>query len=63
MTLEGLRHTVATILTEMGHDERAFADMLAQKTIEMARYNSHLANKSRKMKAVVKKFDEELNRR
>ena len=47
----------------MGHDERAFADMLAQKTIEMARYNSHLANKSRKMKAVVKKFDEELNRR
>ncbi|TIL84302.1 MAG: hypothetical protein E5Y73_34035 [Mesorhizobium sp.] len=63
LTLKGLRHTVATILAEMGYDERTIADMLGQKTIEMARHYSKRANKSRKMSAVVTSFDAELNRR
>ena len=37
LTLYGLRHTVAVILREAGHDERTIADALGQKTIEMAR--------------------------
>ena len=63
LTLKGLRHTVATILAEMGYDERTVADMLAHKTIEMARHYSRRANKAEKMNAVVEKFDKELNRR
>jgi len=63
LTLKGLRHTVATILAEMGYDERTIADMLGQKTIEMARHYSKRANKSRKMSAVVTSFDAEVNRR
>jgi integrase len=63
LTLKGLRHTVATILSEMGYDERTIADMLAQKTIEMARHYSRRADKSRKLTAVVERFDAEVNRR
>lgn len=63
LTLKGLRHTVATILAEMGYDERTIADMLAQKTIEMARHYSRRADKSRKLAAVVQSFDSEVNRR
>ena len=63
LTLKGLRHTVATILSEMGYDDRTIADMLAQKTEAMARHYSKRANKSRKLSAVVKNFDAELNRR
>ena len=37
--------------------------MLAQKTEAMARHYSKRANKSRKLSAVVKNFDAELNRR
>ena len=54
---------MATILTEMGYDERTVADMLGQKTIEMARHYSKKANKTRKMSPVVVAFDAELNRR
>jgi len=32
LTLKGLRHTVATILAEMGYDDRTIADMLSQRT-------------------------------
>ena len=63
LTLKGLRHTVATILAEMGMDERTIADVLGQKTIEMARHYSRRANKERKMENVVKIFDKEVNRR
>ncbi len=63
LTLKGLRHTVATILAEMGFDERTVADYLGQKTTEMARHYSRRADKSRKMNAVVKDFDREVNRR
>ncbi len=63
LTLKGLRHTVATILAEMGCDERTIADMLGQKTTEMARHYSRHANKTEKGNAVVKSFDDELNKR
>lgn len=63
LTLKGLRHTVATILAEMGFDERTIADYLGQKTIEMARHYSRRANKVKKMTAVVRDFNEELIRR
>jgi integrase len=63
LTLKGLRHTVATIWSEMGYDERTIADMLGQKTIEMARHYSRRADKTRKLAAVVQCFDAEVNRR
>jgi integrase len=63
LTLKGLRHTVATILAELGFDERTIADMLGQKTIEMARHYSRRANRTRKLTAVIESFDAEVNRR
>jgi integrase len=63
LTLKGLRHTVATILSEMGMDDRTIADYLGQKTEAMARHYSKHANKTRKLNAVVKDFDKEVNRR
>jgi integrase len=63
LTLKGLRHTVATILSEIGFDDRTVADMLSQKTEAMARHYSKRANKTRKLSAVVKDFEAELNRR
>jgi integrase len=63
LTLKGLRHTVATILTELGFDERTVADMLGQETIEMVRHYSKKANKTKKMTGVVASLDEEMNRR
>jgi len=63
LTLKGLRHTVATILAEMGYDERTIADVLGQKTVEMARHYSRRADRSRKVAGVVANFDAEVNRR
>jgi len=63
LTLKGLRHTVATILAELGYDERTIADMLGQKTIEMARHYSKRADKRQKMGAVVKSLSAEMERR
>lgn len=63
LTLKGLRHTVATILSEMGKDDRTIADYLGQKTEMMARHYSRRANKQRKMDAVVKDLNTEVNRR
>ena len=63
LTLKGLRHTVATILAEMGYDERAIADVLGQKTTEMARHYSRRADRSRKVAGMVAQFDDELNKR
>lgn len=64
LTLKGLRHTVATILAEIdGIDERAIADVLCHKTVEMARHYSRHADKSLRIAGVVKKFDAEVNRR
>ena len=63
LTLKGLRHTVATILAEYGYDERTIADMLGQKTIEMARHYSRRADRTRKLTAVIENFDAEVNLR
>ena len=63
LTLKGLRHTVATILAEMGYDERTIADVLGQRTTEMARHYSRQANKTKKLDGVVTNFDAELNTR
>jgi hypothetical protein len=63
LTLYGLRHTVAVILRELGYDERTIADMLGQKTIEMARHYAKGADLKPKMRGVVKKLDEELEKR
>lgn len=63
LTLYGLRHTVAVILREAGHDERTIADALGQRTIEMARHYAKGADLRPKMRGVVASFDAELNRR
>jgi len=63
LTLYGLRHTVAVILREAGHDERTIADALGQKTIEMARHYAKGADLAPKMRGVVRSFEAELNRR
>ncbi|GJD52466.1 hypothetical protein OPKNFCMD_5232 [Methylobacterium crusticola] len=63
LTLYGLRHTVAVILREIGHDERTIADALGQKTIEMARHYARGADLRPKMRGVVQSFDAEVNKR
>ncbi|MCI5078239.1 tyrosine-type recombinase/integrase [Oricola sp.] len=63
LTLKGLRHTVATVLAELGFDERTIADMLQQKTTAMARHYSRDADKSRKLEGVMVDFTAEMNRR
>ena len=63
LTLKGLRHTVATVLAELGFDERTIADMLQQKTTAMARHYSRDADKSRKLAGVTVDFVAEMNRR
>lgn len=63
LTLYGLRHTVAVILREAGHDERTIADALGQKTTEMARHYAKGADLRPKMVGVVKSFDDELSKR
>lgn len=63
LTLKGLRHTVATMLAEMGYDDRTIADMLGQRTLAMAQHYSRRADRSRKMTAVITNFDAEVNRR
>ena len=63
LTLKGLRHTVGSILAEIGYDDRTIADMLGQETEVMARRYSKRANRTRKMDGVVTNFDAELNKR
>jgi site-specific recombinase XerD len=63
LTLKVLKHTVASILEEMGYDDRTIADMLGQKTLAMAQHYSRRANRSRRMTSVVANFDAEVNRR
>lgn len=63
LTLKGLRHTVATILREMGKDHATIAEMLGQKTEAMAKHYSRRADMSKKMAETVSEFDAEVNRR
>ncbi|OKP81159.1 site-specific recombinase [Ensifer adhaerens] len=63
LTLKGLRHTVATILREMGKDYSAIAEMLGQKTEAMAKHYSRRADMSKKMAETIGDFEAEVNRR
>jgi integrase len=63
LTLYGLRHTVAVILRELGMDERTIADMLGQKTIEMARHYAKGADLKPKMRGVIRSLEDELAKR
>lgn len=63
LTLKGLRHTVATILAELGYDERTIADVLGQKTTEMARHYSRSADKSKKVEAAVIRLGVAMNKK
>jgi integrase len=63
LTLKGLRHTAATILSEMGCDETTIADFLGHKTTAMARHYSRRADKTKKMSKVTDDFEDELNAR
>lgn len=61
LTLKGLRHTVATMLSEMGYNDNTVADYLAQKTAAMGGFYSRRANLTKKLKAVSVKLEDELN--
>lgn len=63
LTMKGLRHTVGTILAEMGYDDRTIADMLGHETLNMARHYSRRANRTAKMEGVVTNFEAEIARR
>lgn len=63
LTLKGLRHTVATILREMGFSLEIIAAYLGQKTEAMARHYARRADNTRQLNAVVKDFNKEVNRR
>lgn len=63
LTLKGLRHTVATILREMGKDHGTIAEMLGQKTEAMAKHYSRRADMSKKMAETIGDFEAEVNRR
>jgi integrase len=63
LTLKGLRHTVATILSEMGKDPSTIAEMLGQKTEAMAKHYSKRADRSKKMAITIGDFETEVNNR
>ncbi|MCM2440574.1 tyrosine-type recombinase/integrase [Agrobacterium vitis] len=63
LTLKGLRHTVATILREMGQDYGAIQLVLGHKTEAMARHYSKRADMSHKTQATVTSLEAEMNRR
>ncbi|MCY0149841.1 tyrosine-type recombinase/integrase [Hoeflea sp. G2-23] len=63
LTLKGLRHTVATILREMGKDHSIIAEMLGQKTEAMAKHYSRRADMSKRMAETIADLDAEVNRR
>ena len=63
LTLKGLRHTVATILAEMGKDAGTIALVLGHATEAMAKHYSRRADRKQKTSAAVADFGEELNKR
>ncbi|ASP85488.1 site-specific recombinase [Sinorhizobium meliloti] len=63
LTLKGLRHTVGTILAEMGKDNGTIALVLGHATEAMAKHYSRRADRSRQTTAAVADFEAELNKR
>jgi integrase len=63
LTLKGLRHTVGTILAELGKDNGTIALVLGHATEAMAKHYSRRADRSKQAVAAVADFEAELNRR
>lgn len=63
LTLKGCRHTVATILAELGYDNRSIADVLGQRTEAMAAHYSRRADRTKKNTATIASYSLELERR
>lgn len=63
LTLKGLRHTVATILAEMGRDHGTIALVLGHATEAMAKHYSRRADMRRQATSAVADFGAELNER
>lgn len=63
LTLEGIRHTVATRLREAGLDLRSIADFLGQKTESMAGLYSDTADLLNKNRNTVEMLDHENRKR
>ncbi|QIO53406.1 tyrosine-type recombinase/integrase [Rhizobium leguminosarum bv. trifolii] len=63
LTLKGLRHTVGTILAEMGKDHGTIALVLGHATEAMAKHYSRRADRSKQASAAVADFEVELNKR
>ena len=62
LTFHGLRHTVATILREIGYDNETIADALGQSSPGMAMHYAKEADLRKKMTGVVKRFDRRMNK-
>jgi integrase len=60
LTVHGLRHTVGTIMREVGFDKDTIADMLGQETAGMAEWYARDAVLDRKLAGVVQAIDEHL---
>lgn len=63
LTLKGLRHTVGTILAEMGKDNGTIALVLGHATEAMAKHYSRRADRTQQATAAVVDLEAELNRR
>ena len=63
LTLKGLRHTVATILREMGKDYASIQLVLGQNTEAMARHYSRRADMREQTAGAMADFEAEVNRR
>jgi integrase len=58
LTFHGLRHTMATELSELGYDNRTIADMLGQKSEGMAAHYSRDANLINKLAPAISRMEE-----
>lgn len=63
LTLKGLRHTVATILAEIGKDNGTIALVLGPATEAMATHYSRRADMTTRATSTVSDFEAELNKR
>jgi len=63
LTLKGLRHTVGSILAEMGKDNGTIALVLGHATEAMAKHYSRRADRTRQTEAAVIAIGAEMNKR
>jgi integrase len=60
LTIHGLRHTVGTLMRELGFDKDTIADMLGQEDAGMAEWYAREADLERKLTGVVRRIDRHL---